>query len=128
MDLRDGPRRNAASSARAICGAIFSPWDPDFTTDGRRLYRGPAVAVRPDPEHPLARATRGWVDLRPEALGRSIGRAAMIVPQAERWHARGAESGSDVGWTAIDTDGPIEPAPVATRVFRYEDHGERIKR
>jgi len=39
-----------------------------------------------------------------------------------------ADSGSDVDWTAIDADDAVEPAAFVTWVFRYEDHGDRIKR
>ena len=39
-----------------------------------------------------------------------------------------ADSGSDVAWTAIGADEPIEPARFVTWVFRFEDRGERIKR
>src|SRR5207248_821262 len=46
----------------------------------------------------------------------------------ERRRNRAADSGSDVDWTALGADAPIEPARFATWVFRYEDRGERIKR
>jgi hypothetical protein len=39
-----------------------------------------------------------------------------------------AGSGSDVDWTAIEPEDPIEPSRFATWVFRFEDLGERIKR
>jgi hypothetical protein len=104
MDLRDAEAQRRIERDGDLQSHILSVEIPIRTTGGRRLHRGPAVACP------------------------SIARAAMIVPQAERWRARGAESGSDVDWTAVDTDEPIEPAPVATWVFRYEDHGERIKR
>ena len=51
-----------------------------------------------------------------------------MLAQAERRRRRGADSGSDVDWTALGADDPIEPARFATWVFRYEDRGERIKR
>lgn len=34
----------------------------------------------------------------------------------------------DVDWTAIGAEDSIEPARVATWVFRFQDRGERIKR
>src|SRR5439155_929627 len=54
--------------------------------------------------------------------------AREMVAQAERRRSRTADSGSDVDWTALGADDPIEPARFATWVFRYEDRGERIKR
>jgi NAD(P)-dependent dehydrogenase (short-subunit alcohol dehydrogenase family) len=56
------------------------------------------------------------------------GRAQEMVAQAERRAGRAADSGSDVDWTAIGADEPIEPARFVTWVFRFEDRGERIKR
>jgi hypothetical protein len=53
----------------------------------------------------------------------------MVRQAAERQRPdRRSESGSDVDWTAIDPNDPIDPAAFATWVFRFEDRGERIKR
>jgi hypothetical protein len=70
------------------------------------------------------------VDLRPAEFGLWVGRAAAMVRQAEARLRpdRRRESGSDVDWTAVDPDRPIDPAACATWVFRFEDRGERIKR
>src|SRR5438309_529145 len=54
--------------------------------------------------------------------------AYEMLAHAERRRNRAADSGSDVDWTALGADDPIEPARFATWVFRYEDRGERIKR
>src|SRR5438094_909406 len=54
--------------------------------------------------------------------------AYEMLAQAARRRSRPADSGSDVDWTALGADDPIEPARFATWVFRYEDRGERIKR
>jgi nucleoside-diphosphate-sugar epimerase len=113
---------------RALRSHILSVGIPILTPDGGRLYRGPVVAVPADGGDSLSAAPRGWVDLRPEQFGRWIRRAQEMVAQAERRAGRGAESGSDVDWTAIMADEPIEPARFATWVFRFEDRGERIKR
>jgi hypothetical protein len=108
---------------------ILSVGIPILTPDGTRLYRGSALAVRGDDGNPLSAAPRGWVDLRPEQLGWWISRAREMVTQAERRAGgAGTESGSDVDWTGISPDEPIEPAQFATWVFRFEDRGERIKR
>ena len=109
---------------------ILSVGLPIVTPDGSGIYRGRTVIVSPAPEDPLAAAPRGWVDLRPAMFGLWIGRASAMVHQAEarlRPDHRG-ESGSDVDWTAVDPDRPIDPAACATWVFRFEDRGERIKR
>jgi hypothetical protein len=110
---------------------ILSVGLPIVTPDGHGVYRGATVIVPPPAgsKDPLAAAPRGWVDLRPAQLGQWIRRAGEMVRQAEArpGPARGA-SGSDVDWTAIDPDRPIDPAAFATWVFRFEDRGERIKR
>ena len=108
---------------------ILSVGIPILTPDGARLYRGGSVAVAGgDGPDPRGAAPRGWVDLRPQQFGLWSRRAQEMVAQAERRASRAAESGSDVDWTAIGADDPIEPARFATWVFRYEDRGERIKR
>ena len=112
---------------------ILSVGIPILTPDGERLYRGSTVAVPGDGSDRRAAATRGWVDLRPDEFGLWIRRAQEMVAQAERQvgpaaAGEGAGRGSDVDWTAIGPDDPIEPARFATWVFRFEDRGERIKR
>ena len=107
---------------------ILSVGIPILTPDGGRLYWGSVVAVPADPGSPLAGAARGWVDLRPREFGKWIERAQEMLGQAERRRSRAADSGSDVDWTAIDADDAVEPAAFVTWVFRYEDHGDRIKR
>jgi len=118
---RDGPLR---SHILSVGIAILAP-------DGERLYRGSTVVVAGDGRagsDPRDAAPRGWVDLRPEQFGMWIARAREMLAQAERRRSRAADSGSDVDWTALGADDPIEPARFATWVFRYEDRGERIKR
>ena len=106
---------------------ILSVGLPVVAPDGRRVHRGATVVVAPDPDDPLAAAPRGWVDLRPEQFGAWVRRAgAMVRGAAPR--GDGAGSGSDVEWTAIGADDPIEPARFATWVFRHDDRGERNKR
>jgi hypothetical protein len=51
-----------------------------------------------------------------------------MVRDADRRRALSEESGSDVEWTAVGADDPIEPARFAAWVFSHEDLGERIKR
>src|SRR5438874_418355 len=117
----------------ALRSHILSVGIAILTPDGERLYRGSTVAVpgggggRADAD-PRDAAPRGWVDLRPEQFGMWIARASEMLDQAERRRRRAADSGSDVDWTALGADDPIEPARFATWVFRYEDRGERIKR
>ena len=114
----------------ALRSHILSVGIPILTPDGERLYRGSVVAVPGDGADPRAAAPRGWVDLRPEEFGLWIRRAQEMVAQATRRAGSAAASrgGSDVDWTAIGADDPIEPARFATWVFRFEDRGERIKR
>ena len=118
---RDGALR---SHILSVGIAILAP-------DGERLYRGSTVVVAGSGRagsDPRDAAPRGWVDLRPKQFGMWIARAREMLAQAERRRNRAADSGSDVDWTALGTDDPIEPARFATWVFRYEDRGERIKR
>src|SRR5438309_5289233 len=118
---RDGPLR---SHILSVGIAILAP-------DGERVYRGSTVVVGASGRvgsDPREAAPRGWVDLRPEQFGLWIARAREMLAQAERRRNRAADSGSDVDWTALGADDPIEPARFATWVFRYEDRGERIKR
>jgi len=118
---RDGALR---SHILSVGIAILAP-------DGERLYRGSTVVVAGSGRagsDPRDAAPRGWVDLRPEQFGMWIARAGEMLAQAERRRTRAADSGSDVDWTALGADDPIEPARFATWVFRYEDRGERIKR
>ncbi len=112
----------------ALRSHILSVGIPILAPDGAQLYRGSLVIVPGDDGDPGAAAPRGWVDLRPAQFGLWVKRAQEMVGQAERRQARAPESGSDVDWTAIGADDPIEPARFATWVFRYEDRGERIKR
>src|SRR5207244_123526 len=118
---------------RPVARPILSVGLAILTPDGGRLYRGSTVAVpgggggRAGAD-PRDAAPRGWVDLRPEQFGMWIARAREMLAQAERRRRRAADSGSDVDWTALGADDPIEPARFATWVFRYEDRGERIKR
>ncbi len=107
---------------------ILSVGIPILAPDGERLYRGSVVVVPPRPGDPRAAAPRGWVDLRPEQFGVWVRRAGAMLAQAEAGQQRSADSGSDVDWTAIGPDDPIEPARFASWVFRFEDRGERIKR
>jgi len=116
---------------RALRSHILSVGIPILAPDGERLYRGSTVVVPgdgSDDRDPRDAAARGWVDLRPEQFGIWIKRSQEMVAQAERRRSRAAESGSDVDWTAVGADDPIEPARFVTWVFRYEDRGERIKR
>ncbi|HEV8264605.1 MAG TPA: hypothetical protein VGQ06_06615 [Gemmatimonadales bacterium] len=109
---------------------ILSVGLPIVTPDGTGVYRGSLVVVAPVDCDPLAAAPRGWVDLRPDQLGIWIVRAAEMVRQAEERAQRPPppESGSDVDWTAIGADDPIEPSRFATWVFSHEEKGARIKR
>lgn len=115
---------------QALRSHIVSVGLPIVTPDGRKVYRGSVVIVPPSDGDPLAAAPRGWVDLRPAQFGQWVRRAGEMVRQAEvrAGPDRKSESGSDVDWTAIDPDQPIDPAAFATWVFRFEDRGERIKR
>jgi hypothetical protein len=67
------------------------------------------------------------VDLRPAQFAVWVKRAQAMVREATaRTSAR--ESGSDVDWTALGADDPVDPPRFATWVFSHEDKGERIKR
>ncbi|HKV71923.1 MAG TPA: hypothetical protein VJN62_11790 [Gemmatimonadales bacterium] len=107
---------------------ILSVGIPILCADGARVYRGSLVVVPPPAGgEPLAAAPRGWVDLRPASLGAWVKRAqAMLREATARGGAR--ESGSDVDWTALGADDPVDPPRFATWVFSHEDKGERIKR
>jgi len=107
---------------------ILSVGLPILTPDGQCVYRGRDVVVPPDGGDPLAAAARGWVDLRPRQFAVWVGRASAMARESERRRALSEESGSDVDWTAIGADDPIEPARFAAWVFSHEDLGERIKR
>jgi nucleoside-diphosphate-sugar epimerase len=108
---------------------ILSVGLPIVTPDGGCVYRGATVIVPPADGDPLTAAARGWVDLRPAFFGLWIRRAGAMIAQADRRRREAPnDSGSDVDWTAIDPDRPIDPAAFATWVFRVEDRGERIKR
>ncbi len=113
---------------RALRSHILSVGIPILAPDGQQLYRGSVVVVPGEGKDPRDAAPRGWVDLRPEQFAVWIARAGEMVAQADRRRSGAAESGSDVDWTAIGADDPIEPARFVTWVFRHEDRGERIKR
>ena len=107
---------------------ILSVGIPILCADGARVYRGSLVVVSPSAGgDPLAAAPRGWVDLRPGHFGAWVERAQAMVREASARAAR-KDSGSDVDWTAIGADDPVDPARFATWVFSHEDKGERIKR
>lgn len=115
---------------QALRSHIVSVGLPIVTPDGGKVYRGSVVIVPPVEGDPLAAAPRGWVDLRPAQFGQWVRRAGEMIRQADvrTGPDRRSESGSDVDWTAIDPEQPIDPAAFATWVFRFEDRGERIKR
>jgi len=109
----------------ALRSHILSVGLPILCSDGARVYRGSLVVVPPAGPDPRGAAPRGWVDLRPEQFGLWVTRAQAMVAAAG---GPGGESGSDVDWTAIRPDDPVDPPRFATWVFGHEDHGERIKR
>lgn len=133
--LAAGTPRALASQAHALVTSdavlrqhIISVGLPIVAPDGRRIYRGPHVVVPPVEGDPLAAAPRGWVDLRPEQFGVWVERAGAMIRAATARAATPQGSGSDVDWTAIEPDDPIEPSRFATWVFTVEDKGARIKR
>lgn len=133
--LAESEPRALAEEAHALIAGdaglrsrILSVGLPIVTPDGQGVYRGSLVVVPPEACDPLAAAPRGWVDLRPEQMGRWVQRAAAMVRQAEQRAAEPRESGSDIDWTAIGADEPIEPSRFATWVFTHEDKGARVKR
>jgi hypothetical protein len=95
---------------------------------GEKVYRGSEVMVPPDCRELDRVAARGWVDLRPKRCRCWVERAQRMVEQAEARERSAGGSGSDVDWSAVDSDEAIAPARFAKWVFRYEDGGERIKR
>jgi len=106
---------------------ILSVGLPIVAPDGMHVYRGSTVVVMPAPgSPPLEAAPRGWVDLRPEPFGAWITRAQAMVGSAN--HRAAETSGSDLEWTAVGPDDPIEPSRFATWVFTVEEKGARIKR
>jgi len=140
--LRSSVRALAASKPRALAAEalalvqrdaalrqhIVSVGLPILAPDGKHVYRGNVVVVPADECDPLAAAPRGWVDLRAEQFQVWALRAAEMVRQDEERRSRSQGSGSDVDWTAIGADDPIEPSRFATWVFTVEDRGTRIKR
>jgi hypothetical protein len=95
---------------------------------GDRVYRGSQVIVPPHGGDVEAAVARGWVDLREPNCAVWVARARRIVEQEAERAARPASSGSDGDWGAIGAAAAIEPARLATWIFKYEDEGERIKR
>jgi len=110
----------------ALRSHILSVGLPILCADGARVYRGSLVVVPPAAGDPRGAAPRGWVDLRPEHFGMWVQRAQAMVAAEAR--AGSKESGSDVNWTAIRGDDPVDPPRFATWVFEHEDRGARIKR
>ena len=107
---------------------ILSVGIPILCADGAHVYRGSLVVVPPSASgDPLAAAPRGWVDLRPGYFGVWVTRAQAMVRAADA-RTGSKDSGSDVDWTAIGADDPVDPPRFATWVFSQEDKGERIKR
>ena len=101
---------------------ILSVGLPILLSNGDEVLRGEKVVVPPDGRGADI-ASRGWVDLRPANIGLWVHRASAIAG-AER----DVRTGSSARWTAIDPDGPIEPARMAVWIFEEEDEGYRIKR
>jgi hypothetical protein len=115
------------ASDRRLRSQILSVGIPVLLADGR-VYRGATVVVPPNGDgDPTSVASRGWVDLRPMNVATWIARAQAIAGQA-RERGESPTSGSDVDWFAMAPSDTIEPARMATWVFRHEDQGERIKR
>lgn len=102
---------------------------PILLPDGVTLLRGPVVKVPPEPglsvDHPRV-VDAGWVDLRPANWARWRERCATILEEiAVR---PGLIDGSRADHEYGDRAGELRPGRLAAWIFRYEDHGERIKR
>jgi len=95
---------------------------------GDRVYRGETVIVPPEDGDVEGAMPRGWVDLRERNMGIWVARARRIAAQERERARRPAGSGSDEDWFALRPGDAIEPARLATWIFKYEDEGERIKR
>lgn len=102
---------------------------PIVLPDGDHLLRGPEIKVRPEPGIALRDqrlVDRGWVDLRPSNWALWSDRCSALLEEMEE--RPGVEAGSRSDHEYGDPAGRLRPGRLAAWVFRYEDHGERIKR
>lgn len=102
---------------------------PILLRDGERVLRGAQVRIAPAPgQHPddVRLPESGWVDLRAENWSRWRERLARIADELQM--TPGTDRGSRADVEPSSRAGQIRPGRLAAWIFRYEDHGERIKR
>jgi hypothetical protein len=109
---------------------ILSIGLPIMLPDGERVLRGADVKVTPGDDDSRRDANRiadaGWVDLRASNWERWRERALAI--RAAHARCSGADGGTRRELEAWLPDDRIRPGALAAWIFRYEDHGERVKR
>jgi NAD(P)-dependent dehydrogenase (short-subunit alcohol dehydrogenase family) len=102
---------------------------PILLPDGQSVLRGPQVNVPPIPnlspfESGIVKS--GWVDLRSENW--EWWRECISTLRTEIDRRPSVDSGSLGDHEYGDETGRLRPGRVAAWIFRYIDHGERVKR
>lgn len=125
-----------------LLSRIASIGIPVLTRDGKRLLRGNRIAIPADvPGKPAASfsvtpasidkwAHDGWVDLRPENLGRWRERLTHIEERIAALDPNDTSSHSAKSshyWQRSAEGTAIEEAKLASWIFIHEDEGERMK-
>jgi hypothetical protein len=107
---------------------ILSIGLPIISADGSKVFRGPALKVRPDDgaEVDEKLIARGWVDLRPSNWNLWRGRVQEYI--SEVTEAPGPDEGSIADVDQASRSNMIRPGAVVAWIFKREDGGERVKR
>lgn len=107
---------------------ILSVGLPIISADGSRVFRGPALKVRPEEGKSVddRLIARGWIDLRPQNWTLWRQRVRRYIEEVRE--AASPDQGSVADLDLAGRSERIRPGTAAAWIFKREDGGERVKR
>ncbi|UCC73673.1 MAG: short-chain dehydrogenase [Gemmatimonadota bacterium] len=108
--------------------SILSIGLPIISADGTRVFRGPALKVKPEKGGTVDERliARGWVDLRPSNWKLWRDRVHSFIKEVA--DAPGPDEGSIADVDQASRSDKIRPGAAVAWIFKREDGGERAKR